>query len=95
MLKRPSVFSIIRLILLIGLLSLFFGCSNTPSGEGSSLQGFKEKEGDSKTSATEKLWSIPEPYTNLSIEEIKAVKKVDKLAKCSYMHTVKSKESIS
>ena len=59
MLKRPSVFSIIRLILLIGLLSLFFGCSNTPSGEGSSLQGFKEKEGDSKTSATEKLWSIP------------------------------------
>ena len=30
-----------------------------------------------------------------SIEEIKAVKKFDKSAKCSYMHTVKSKESIS
>jgi len=30
-----------------------------------------------------------------SIEEIKAVKKFNKLAKCSYMHTVKSKESIS
>ena len=71
MLKLPSVFSIIQLILLIGLLSLFFACGNTPSGEGSSLQGFKE-EGDSKTSVTEKLWSIPEPYTNLSIEEIKA-----------------------
>ena len=52
MLKRPSVFSIIRLILLIGLLSLFFGCSNTPSGEGSSLQGFKEKEGDSRAIKT-------------------------------------------
>ncbi len=30
-----------------------------------------------------------------SIEEIKAVKKLNKSAKCSYMHTVKSKESIS
>ena len=30
-----------------------------------------------------------------SIEEIKIVKKFNKLAKCSYMHTVKSKESIS
>jgi len=30
-----------------------------------------------------------------SIEEIKAVKKFNKSAKCSYMHTVKSKESIS
>ena len=30
-----------------------------------------------------------------SIEEIKAVKKFSETAKCSYMHTVKSRESIS
>ena len=30
-----------------------------------------------------------------SIEEIKAVRKFSQNAKCSYMHTVKSKESIS
>ena len=30
-----------------------------------------------------------------SIEEIKAVKKFSRTAKCSYMHTVKSRESIS
>ena len=30
-----------------------------------------------------------------SIEEIKSVKKFDQTAKCSFMHTIKSKESIS
>ena len=30
-----------------------------------------------------------------SIEEIKAVRKFSQTAKCSYMHTVKSRESIS
>jgi len=70
--KKLSILSVVRLILLTGLLSLFFACSNTSTGTGSSLQEFKEREGDSKTSATDKLWSIPEPYTNLSIEQIKS-----------------------
>ena len=68
--------SVVRLILLTGLLSLFFACAssdpNKAAGIPPSLQEFKEKEGDSKTSATDKLWSIPEPYTNLSIEQIKS-----------------------
>ena len=68
--------SVVRLILLTGLLSLFFACSNSDPNKAAgippSLQEFKEKEGDSKTSATDKLWSIPEPYTNLSIEQIKS-----------------------
>ncbi len=34
-------------------------------------------------------------YDVASIEEIKAVRKFNKTAKCSYMHTVKSRESIS
>ena len=36
-----------------------------------------------------------EQFDIASIEEIKAVKKFSKTAKCSYMHTVKSRESIS
>ena len=66
-------------ILLTGLLSLFFACStSTIDKQGSigasvSLQDFKQKEGDSKTStASEDYWAIPEPYSNSSIEQIKA-----------------------
>ena len=66
--------SVVRLILLTGLLSLFFACSSTSSvDKPASLQEFKEKEGDSKTSnATEAYWAIPEPYKNVSIEQIKS-----------------------
>ena len=76
MINKLSILSVIRLILLTGLLSVFFACSNNdPNKAGgipTSLQEFKEKEVDSKAiSATDKLWSIPEPYTNLSIEQIK------------------------
>ena len=76
--KKLSILAIIRLIILTGLLSLFFACSNTIDKQGSigaavSLQEFKQKEGDSKPSkASEAYWAIPEPYTNLSIEQIKS-----------------------
>ena len=76
MIDKLSILSVVRLILLTGLLSLFFACSNSdPNKAGGippSLQKFKEKEVDSKAiDATNKLWSIPEPYANLSIEQIK------------------------
>ena len=68
--KELPVFTIIRFIVLTGLLSLFFACA-TSTGDGrASLQEFK---GDSQTSkGAEDYWAIPEPYTNLSIEEIKS-----------------------
>ncbi len=70
--NKLSILTIIRLILLTGLLSLFFACSNSVD-KPPTLQEFKEKEGDSKTSdATQIYWAIPEPYTNLSIEQIKS-----------------------
>ena len=72
MIHKLSIAMTIQLILLTGLLSLFFACSNSVD-KPPTLQEFKETEGDSKTSeATEKAWGIPEPYTNLSIEEIKS-----------------------
>jgi len=70
--NKLSISMIIRLILLTGLLSLFFACGNSVD-KPPTLQEFKEKEGDSKTSdATQIYWAIPEPYTNLSIEQIKS-----------------------
>ena len=74
MIKKSSILSIVRLILLTGLLSLFFACGSTSSGDGRvSLQEFKVKEGDSKTSdATEAYWAIPEQYKNVPIEQIKS-----------------------
>ena len=74
--NKLSILIIIRLILLTGLLSLFFACSNNGGSsinKPPSLQEFKGKEGDSKTSdASQAYWAIPEPYTNLSVEEIKS-----------------------
>ena len=75
--NKLSILSVVRLILLTGLLSLFFACSNSDpnklAGQPTSLQEFKGKEVDSKAiDVTNKLWSIPEPYTNLSIEQIKS-----------------------
>ena len=77
MINKLSILSVVRLILLTGLLSLFFACSNSDpnklAGQPTSLQEFKGKEVDSKAiDVTNKLWSIPEPYTNLSIEQIKS-----------------------
>ncbi len=73
---KLSISKTIQFILLTGLLSLFFACgSSTDEGDDDrySLQQFKETEIDSKAvDATDKLWAIPEPYTNLSVEEIKA-----------------------
>ena len=73
--NKLSILIIIRLILLTGLLSLFFACSNNGSSvdKPPSLQEFKQKEGDSKTSdATDKYWAIPEQYKDVPIEQIKS-----------------------
>ena len=50
--NKLSILSVVRLILLTGLLSLFFACSNNGGSsinKPPSLQEFKGKEGDSKT----------------------------------------------
>ena len=71
--KKLSISMIIRLILLTGLLSLFFACSTSTVDKPASLQEFKTKEGDSKTSdATDKYWAIPEQYKDVPIEQIKS-----------------------
>ena len=73
--KKLPISTIIRFLLLTSLLSLFFACgSSTSSGDGRvSLQDFKGKEGDSKTSdVTEAYWAIPEQYKNVPIEQIKS-----------------------
>ena len=73
--NKLSISTIIRFLLLTSLLSLFFACgSSTSSGDGRvSLQDFKGKEGDSKTSdVTEAYWAIPEQYKNVPIEQIKS-----------------------
>jgi hypothetical protein len=62
MIKKSSISSVVRLILLTGLLSLFFGCSTNT----------KDSEKTKEVSATEAYWAIPEPYKNLSIEQIKS-----------------------
>ena len=63
--KLLSITTIIRLVFLTGLLSLFFACSNTSTDT-------KDSEKTKELSATEAYWAIPEPYTNLSIEQIKS-----------------------
>ena len=73
--KKLSIPKTIQLILLTGLLSLFFACGGTSDGEAPrvSLQEFKETEGNSKISeATEAYWAIPEQYKNVPIEQIKS-----------------------
>jgi len=73
--NKLSISTTIRFILLTGLLSLFFACgsSTDEADDRYSLQQFKEQEVDSKAiSATDKLWAIPAPYTNSSVEEIKS-----------------------
>jgi len=73
--NKFSISMTIRFIVLTALLSLFFACSNN---DGSSidkpptLQEFKEKDDSEKSDATKAYWAIPEPYTNLSVEEIKS-----------------------
>ena len=73
--NKLSILSVVRLILLTGLLSLFFACGSTSDGEAPrvSLQEFKETEGNSKISdATEAYWAVPEQYKNVPIEQIKS-----------------------
>ena len=73
--NKLSISTIIPLILLTGLLSLFFACSNSEAtvDKPPTLQEFKEKEGDSKISdATDKYWAIPEQYKDVPIEQIKS-----------------------
>ena len=72
--KKLSIPIIIKSLLITVTIALFFACSSTSSvDKPPSLQEFKETEEDSKTSdATQAYWAIPEPYTNLSIEQIKS-----------------------
>ena len=67
-----SISTVIKLLLLAGILSVFFACSSSTIDKPASLQQFKEKEGASKTNdATEKYWAIPEQFKNVPIEQIK------------------------
>ena len=56
--KLLSLPTIIRLILLTGLLSVFFACSSSTN---------KETDGNSK----QDYWTIPTQYQNVPIAEIK------------------------
>ena len=69
--KMLSIFTIIRLILLAVMLSIFFACSSS-SKTGLSLQEFKQKEGETPGKASEAYWAIPEQYKNVPIEQIKS-----------------------
>ena len=75
--KKLSISTIIRLVLLSSIISLFFACAssdpNKAAGIPTSLEKFKAKEGDSKTSdVTVKYWAIPEQYKDVPIEQIKS-----------------------
>ena len=71
--KVLSIFTIIRLILLAVMLSIFFACSNTGAGSKPvSLQEFKQKEGETSGKASENYWAIPEQYKNVPIKQIKS-----------------------
>ena len=71
--KMLSIFTIIRLILLTVILSIFFACSNTGAGSKPvSLQEFKQKEGETSGKASENYWAIPAQYKNVPIEQIKS-----------------------
>jgi len=75
--KKLSISTIMRLVLLSIIISLFFACAssdpNKAAGIPTSLEKFKAKEGDSKTSdVTVKYWAIPEQYKDIPIEQIKS-----------------------
>jgi len=73
MLKTLSISTIIRLILLTGLLSLFFACSSAPkSFEGVGVLKDIPINKEAVKDAIENEWSIPEQYKNISVEQIKA-----------------------
>ena len=73
MMKKLSILSVVRLILLTGLLSLFFACSSTSTvDKPASLQEFKQEEGEAPGKASDDYWAIPEQYKNVPIEQIKS-----------------------
>ena len=69
--KTLSIYTIIRLILLTSLLSLFFACSSTSTSDNiglkDSLGEILKDDGGAKT-----YWAIPEQFKNVPIEQIKA-----------------------
>ena len=60
--NKLSILIIIRLILLTGLLSLFFACSSTSTDT-------KDSEETKELSATEAYWAIPEQYKNVPMNK--------------------------
>ena len=68
--KKSSITTIFRLILLTSTFCFFLACSketNMPV----SLQEFKAKEGESASKASIDYWAIPEQYKDVPIEQIK------------------------
>ena len=72
--KQLSISTIIRLILLTSLLSLFFACSSTSTSDNiglkASLGEILKDDGDDGGAKT--YWAIPEQFKNVPIEQIKA-----------------------
>ena len=98
--NKLSISAIIRLILLTGLLSLFFACSNSDPNKAAgmpiSLEKFKGKEGDSKTSdASQAYWAIPEQYKDIPIEQIKSQTKITEYKTIKGAATTAGTESMS
>ena len=71
--KKLSISTIMRLVLLSIIISLFFACSSTSSmDKPASLKEFMP-EGNSKASdATQAYWAIPAQYKDVPIEQIKS-----------------------
>ena len=69
--KTLSTFTIIRLILLTLILSLFFACSSSANKE-SELQGTGALQEEEFTTGNPAYWAIPAQYKNVPIEQIKS-----------------------
>ena len=73
--KKLSTSTIIQLILLSTVISLFFACSNNDpnklAGQPTSLEQFKQTNNSKTTEGSHIYWAIPEQYKDVPIEQIK------------------------
>ena len=74
--KKLSTSTIIQLILLSTVISLFFACSNNDpnklAGQPTSLEEFKQTNNSKTTEGSHIYWAIPELYKDVPIEQIKS-----------------------
>ena len=75
--KLLSITTIIRLVLLSAVISLFFACTSASTvDKPASLQEFMPQGNSKSSNATEAYWAIPEQYKNIPISQIKSQIKI-------------------